>query len=465
MIDRLVARLQQERGAVATVALLLGDAARFAAPLRQGGWDVRLAAPGTTFGVPAGSCDVVVAENVVSRDPWDRWALQRMHAALRTGGTLLLEEPNQLDLATPGGVLYVAVRGVREVYRRLRRALRVPGVAGPSLAGRKPSSATLDAMLGPLRFERRDGGFDRSGGWAAVLPAKYAPRLWRQAVTLPAVAGLADAWPEAAGHCEAYERAQAHLFATLARWRSEHAKWTVPAPASFDAGDFAGRTVLVLAPHPDDEVIGAGGALVQLVRAGARVVCVQATDGSLGAALAGLPEAERREVRLREAAAVGKRIGFAAIEFWRADNAALRMTDELLGRMRELLERERPALVLLPFVTEAHADHVTLCAIFARALQGLAVPLDALVLGYEVWSLLPPTHVHDITPVMGELEALLFLYDQAMRVDDFVHFCADRALRHGYRLQGRPAYLEVFHGVSAADYPALLDTVTRAHRG
>jgi LmbE family N-acetylglucosaminyl deacetylase len=323
--------------------------------------------------------------------------------------------------------------------------------------------ATLRAMLAPLRFELLESGYDRRGGWAAMLPAKYAPRLWALARTRPVVAGISDPWPEAAPHCEAYERAQAHLLATRDDWSRAHPEWSGAKLSSFDAAAYAGRTVLALAPHPDDEVIGAGGALLQLVRAGAKVVCVQATDGSAGAALEALPDAERRDVRLREAAAVGTDVGMRTIEFWRADNGNFQATPELVTRMRTLLERERPALVLLPFVTEAHADHTTLCVIFARALAAMSEPLAALVLGYEVWSLVPATHVHDITPVMGEMERLLFHYDCAMRVDDFVHFCADRALYHGYRLQDRAAYLEAFHGVSADDYPALLATVTRAH--
>jgi LmbE family N-acetylglucosaminyl deacetylase len=249
------------------------------------------------------------------------------------------------------------------------------------------------------------------------------------------------------------------MLATRRDWSAKHERWQAGAPERFDPSAYAGRTVIVLAPHPDDEVIGAGGTLLRLGRAGARLVCVQATDGSAGAALARSPDAERREVRLREARRVADACAFADLQLWRVDNGNFRATGELVDRMAALLAKERPALVLVPFVTEAHEDHLTLSVILARALQRAPLDADARVFGYEVWSLVPANVVHDVTSVMEEVESLLFLYDVAMRIDDFVHFCADRALYHAWGYESRPAYLEAFHAVKASDYEALLRTV------
>ena len=45
----------------------------------------------------------------------------------------------------------------------------------------------------------------------------------------------------------------------------------------------AGR-VVVFAPHPDDEVLGCGGALADLLDRGARLDVVLVTDGAAGRA-------------------------------------------------------------------------------------------------------------------------------------------------------------------------------------
>ncbi len=385
-----------------------------------------------------------------------------MHRALRTGGTLVLSEPHRLDLSTPGGVLYVARRAVREAGRALGRALRLP-LAPPTATARRAAPGALAAVLDALRYADVGITFERRGGWAAAMPGRFAPRVLVRARTRPSVAGIADAWPDADVHRRAYARAQAPLLAARERFVAAHAPRAAADPVLLDPAAYAGRSVIVLAPHPDDEVIGAGGTLLSLVRAGARVVVVQATDGAAGASLGDLPAAERREVRLREAAAVAQAMGVAAIEFWRADNHRFRATPDLVARLAELLARERPALVLVPFVTDAHVDHRTLARILARAIEQRPEAGDALVLGYEVWSLVPPTHVHDVTALMPSIEALLFRYDRAMRVDDFVHFCADRALVHALDLRGAPAYLEAFHGVAARDFPALARAMPADH--
>lgn len=459
MTVNLLERLARHGPPDAGPLLLIGSAARYADAARAAGWSPRVATNAPDFGVRPGECSAAFLENAVAREPWDRWLLQRVHHALAPGGLLAALEPNQTDLSTPSGLAYVASRAVRLSARGILRKLRPAQVPGPSFDGRRPSQRTLGSMLESVRYERLESWTERGGALGNLLPEKFVPRIGVIARALPSVAGLSDSWPDQTAQRSEYEAAQGAMLATRRAWVAANPAWVAASPETFDPRALAGRCVLVLAPHPDDEVIGAGGTLVALKRAGARVVCVQATDGSAGAALARTPFPERREARLREAEAVSRAIGFAELHLWRADNGDFRATPELVDRLAKLLEQEQPAVVLVPFVTEAHEDHLTLCVVLARALARAALPGDARVFGYEVWSLVPANVVHDVTALMGELESLLFHYDLAMRIDDFVHFCADRGLYHAWHYQGRPAYLEAFHAVRAADYPALLRTV------
>src|SRR5690349_15729651 len=69
-------------------------------------------------------------------------------------------------------------------------------------------------------------------------------------------------------------------------------------PRPFDPG--AHRRVTVVAAHPDDETLGAGGCLQALHRAGGHVTLVVATDGE--AAYPALDAAARRDLaRVRRA--------------------------------------------------------------------------------------------------------------------------------------------------------------------
>src|SRR5258706_3541998 len=91
----------------------------------------------------------------------------------------------------------------------------------------------------------------------------------------------------------------------------------------FEPQDLRGERLLVLAPHPDDEVIGCGGLVALHLREGRKVHVAVATDG----AQAGV--APQRESESRAALAL---LGAVTIEF-------LRFPDRQLSRHGELYHR------------------------------------------------------------------------------------------------------------------------------
>ncbi|HEY6193593.1 MAG TPA: PIG-L family deacetylase [Candidatus Eisenbacteria bacterium] len=200
---------------------------------------------------------------------------------------------------------------------------------------------------------------------------------------------------------------------------------------------------LIFSPHPDDEVIGGGGTLLDVVAAGGAVTIVQVTDGSDSAAFIREPEAVRTQVRLDEARRVADGLGARELVCLRADNRALRATPELAGQFRELLERVRPGVVLAPSFTDIHPDHQIVLALLARALRQVAGTLPDVAL-YEVWSLVAPTHVRDVGAHIGRIEELLLAYETALKVDDYVHLVAERLLFNAFEHCARPGYVEVF---------------------
>ena len=74
-----------------------------------------------------------------------------------------------------------------------------------------------------------------------------------------------------------------------------------------------GQRVLVLAPHPDDEVIGCGGAIVGHVRAGCDVRVVHVTSGERTWSAAPGRVDDKRERREAEATRAAAQLGIGAI--------------------------------------------------------------------------------------------------------------------------------------------------------
>lgn len=140
-----------------------------------------------------------------------------------------------------------------------------------------------------------------------------------------------------------------------------------------------GRTVVV-APHPDDESLGAGGLVAGLAAAGATVEVVVCSDGA--AADVELPDGiELRALRRDE---VGSAV--RTLTGGRGAVTLLDLPDGQLERRRdELVELLRPLLagadvVVGPWPQDGHPDHRA-----AGAATRDAAPADALLLEYPVW--------------------------------------------------------------------------------
>lgn len=114
--------------------------------------------------------------------------------------------------------------------------------------------------------------------------------------------------------------------------------------------------VLVLAAHPDDEVLGAGGTLARLSQEGRDVFVAFLTDG-VGARFAG----NARE-RWEQAVEVATMLGVSAYPDWGGvtvpDNESDAVTLLTLAKGAEkLIERHEPTLVLTHSGCDLNVDH------------------------------------------------------------------------------------------------------------
>ncbi|TRZ70654.1 MAG: glycosyltransferase [Rhodocyclaceae bacterium] len=161
-----------------------------------------------------------------------------------------------------------------------------------------------------------------------------------------------------------------------------------------------GQRVLVLAPHPDDEVFGCGGTLCLLAAAGARISIIIVSDGALGGESSGLVEI--REAESRAAAQV---LGYPAPTFWRLPDRGVRYGEGLVVRILAAIESQNADLVLAPAITEVHPDHQAIAMATAEAMRRLGGNLRLAL--FEISAPLLPNSLVDISAVeTRKLEAM-----------------------------------------------------------
>ncbi|MEO5989768.1 MAG: PIG-L family deacetylase [Candidatus Eisenbacteria bacterium] len=392
--------------------------------------------------------DAIVIADGFEHDPWPRWALQRAHRCLKQGGTLVLQSRRPGALGSPQDLAAAARRlafsGRRFLHKRMHPERMFPGVAPDT----RLSDDELRTILESLHY-RLNIGPEPARGALRRLVATTLPSLYETGSSAP--------FPDAARHRLVHEQALASDFARRDAWAVAHPRWAPAHPEPLDPSGWTERTIVVLSPHPDDEIIGCGGTLLRAKEAGAKVICIQASDGSAGAALAHLPESIRQQRRLDEALEVGHKAGFTQVTLWREDNRHFTPGPERAAELARLFREQDVATVFVPFVTDIHPDHQALAHLLAAAIESAPDAFDSLTVAqYEVWSCAWPTHVVDVTRQAQQLEELLCVYDTALRIDDYVHLCERRNYYNSLVHGGGAGYAEILNQVPAREYPELV---------
>jgi LmbE family N-acetylglucosaminyl deacetylase len=204
--------------------------------------------------------------------------------------------------------------------------------------------------------------------------------------------------------------------------------------------------ILVIAPHPDDEVIGCGGSLCLHAEQGDRVAVTFLTSGELG--LKKLRREQAWAIREAEARKAAKILGIKSLNF-------LRLPDWCIGddipaaakALATVLRAEQPDLIYLPHPADGHPDHQASLTILRVALKSSRLGLPALR-AYEVWTPLATfDQVQDITPVMPR--KLRALRAHRSQLGEFDYVRAMRSLNQ-YRgaLAAKSRYAEVFQSIA-----------------
>jgi LmbE family N-acetylglucosaminyl deacetylase len=242
-------------------------------------------------------------------------------------------------------------------------------------------------------------------------------------------------------------------------------------------GKPSGSRVVVLAPHPDDDVIGCGGTLIKHHEAGDRITSIYLTDGRKG--VPSHPEEEVVALRQEEARSAACVIGIDELVFLKHRDYELTGDSASAEELGRLLRGFRPDVIYLPHFLDLHRDH--------RATQGLfdlvcrREPLESVCLAYEAWSPLVPNRIVDISEQLETKCAAIAAHASQIAAIDYVHLfrglAAYRSLlasstlgktgrtKEGKNREEREVrYAEAFFEFKACDFPRLYRRIQRGGR-
>lgn len=181
------------------------------------------------------------------------------------------------------------------------------------------------------------------------------------------------------------------------------------------------NTVMVVAPHPDDETLGCGGTLLRHIANGDVVHWLIVTDMQTEY---GFPEAQvkRRQAEIQK---VSMAFGFSKVHNLGLPPAkldAVPMGDLVLS-IGQIIKKISPAVVYLPFRGDVHTDHAVVFDAVASCAKWFRYASILRVLCYETLSetefdLNPegarfsPNSFVDITPYIDRKIEIAEIYEE-----------------------------------------------------
>lgn len=225
-----------------------------------------------------------------------------------------------------------------------------------------------------------------------------------------------------------------------------------------------GQSMLVLAPHQDDEIIGCGGAMLLQARTGRPVHTVFLQDGGDEHAADGLSRDEMIAIREGESRRVAAAAALPEPTFLRWPRLEPPHTEEIARQIGTELDRTKADAVFAPFVLDNHPDHRWTNLALARALKAHTAPVR--VYGYEVWGLCIANTAVVIDSVMKRKQELLAMYESQVEGTDYTHCVTGLNMYHSRPFgAGTCKFVENFFECPSTEFVTVVESMYGSQAG
>ncbi len=220
-----------------------------------------------------------------------------------------------------------------------------------------------------------------------------------------------------------------------------------------------GTSMVVVAPHQDDEAIGCGGVLALQLRSGQAASIVVLQDGADRCEQLGYTRQAMMEMRNDESRRAAAAIAAPPPIF--LNHPVLAEDDAQIAELAEILVERKADAVFIPFPLDGHRDHRTANYILAGALR--KIPWQVRVFGYEVWGLSIPNVIVVIDDAVEAKTAMLQCYTFANSALDYVNSTLGLNMFHSRMLgAGECRYAERFFELPREEYIELAGRIRAA---
>jgi N-acetylglucosamine malate deacetylase 1 len=218
--------------------------------------------------------------------------------------------------------------------------------------------------------------------------------------------------------------------------------------------------ILVVSPHPDDDILGCGGSIINHIKKGNQVSILYLTSGESGDAT--IQKNDLATIREKEATSGAETLGVSDVTFLHETDGGVTFNPSIIKTMTEIFRQKHPDILYIPHKHEGHRDHRITSDICMEAIyrsganafgeyEGKPHTVGT-VLAYEVWTPLSSfSYMEDISDVMEQ--KVIALKKHASQLKNVAYDEAIRGLnRYRGALTGKGIYCECFEVVTASSF-------------
>lgn len=153
------------------------------------------------------------------------------------------------------------------------------------------------------------------------------------------------------------------------------------------------RRVLVLSPHPDDDIFGLGGTIAKMSATGVQVTVAYFCDGSGGSREVGWErDLGLIEARINEAKRAGEILKISKQVFFGYPDGKLATGGAVQKALNDLIKQVKPDIIFVPSFLDNHPDHratneiLFKCLCSPTYLKATTLRANLVIWLFEIWT-------------------------------------------------------------------------------
>lgn len=203
--------------------------------------------------------------------------------------------------------------------------------------------------------------------------------------------------------------------------------------------------VLILAPHPDDEVFGCGGAIMRHLSQNDQVSVIIATDGH-AAIIHENENAKQRYISMRyqESKNAEQVLGYEELHFWGFPDRELKYNKSTVEKTIQSIQNLQATVIYAPSIFEIHPDHFNLAQIAIDAV----IATQTTLMMYEIGVPLRPNFLLDIADLKDRKHQAMQCFSSQTQLNDYINIIQSLNIYRTYTLPNHVKAVEGFYLIS-----------------